>query len=46
MIGEAALTLARGEADVGGGSWTPASALGDALRVRLEAHAGMTFTVV
>ncbi len=46
MLGEAALTLARGESGVAGGSWTPASALGDALRVRLEEHAGMTFSVV
>ena len=45
MIGEAALTLAHGEVDVGGGSWTPASALGDGLRTRLEAHAGMGFEV-
>lgn len=43
MLGEAALTLAHGESTVGGGSWTPASALGDALRIRLEEHAGMTF---
>lgn len=43
MLGEAALTLAQGESAVDGGSWTPASALGDALRLRLEEHAGMTF---
>lgn len=46
MIGEAALTLAQDDVSVGGGSWTPASALGDALRTRLEAHAGMTFTAL
>lgn len=46
MLGEAALTLAQDESSVAGGSWTPASALGDALRARLEAHAGMTFEVV
>lgn len=46
MLGEAALTLGHGESTVGGGSWTPASALGDALRIRLEEHAGMTFEVV
>lgn len=45
MIGEAALVLAHGESEVGGGIWTPASALGDALRTRLEQHAGVTFTV-
>lgn len=43
MLGEAALTLAHGESTAGDGSWTPASALGDALRIRLEEHAGMTF---
>ncbi len=46
MLGEAALTLAQGESAVGGGSWTPASALGGALRARLVDHAGMTFEVV
>lgn len=45
MLGEAALTLASGEATVGGGSWTPASALGNALVDRLQAHAGLTFEV-
>ena len=45
MIGEAALALARGESTVAGGSWTPASAFGDALRRRLEEHAGMAFSV-
>ena len=33
-------------ADVGGGFWTPASAFGDALIERLEAHAGVRFAVV
>jgi short subunit dehydrogenase-like uncharacterized protein len=46
MLGEAALTLAMGESHVGGGSWTPASALGDALVTRLIDHAGMTFSIV
>ncbi len=46
MLGEAALTLAAGESSVGGGSWTPASALGEALMERLVAHAGMTFEVL
>ena len=31
------------EIPVAGGSWTPASALGDLLLTRLSAHAGMTF---
>jgi saccharopine dehydrogenase (NAD+, L-glutamate forming) len=46
MLGEAALCLAAGESSVGGGSWTPASALGQPLLDRLQAHAGVTFTVV
>jgi short subunit dehydrogenase-like uncharacterized protein len=46
MIGEAALALAHDDLDTRGGSWTPASALGTALVERLEAHAGVTFTVL
>lgn len=46
MLGEAALCLAAGESTVGGGFWTPASALGQPLLDRLQAHAGVTFTVV
>lgn len=46
MIGEAALTLAHDDLDTAGGSWTPASALGEALVTRLEAHAGVTFEVL
>ena len=45
MLVESALCLAR-DADripVGGGSWTPASAMGDLLLTRLTAHAGMSF---
>lgn len=47
MFGEVAAALVeldRGE--VGGGFRTPASALGDRLLDRLEAHAGMTFEVI
>lgn len=33
-------------AEVGGGSWTPASALGDRLVERLEDHAGIRFEVI
>jgi short subunit dehydrogenase-like uncharacterized protein len=46
MIGEAAVCLAQdiGE-DVPGGFWTPSTALGDALRLRLAEHAGVTFEV-
>ena len=45
MIVESALCLAE-DADkiqVGGGSWTPASAMGELLLSRLIAHAGLTF---
>jgi short subunit dehydrogenase-like uncharacterized protein len=45
MLVESALCLAQ-DADkipVGGGSWTPASAMGDLLFDRLTSHAGMSF---
>ena len=45
MLGASALCLAQDPRATGGGFWTPASALGDALRVRLEAHAGLAFTL-
>lgn len=45
MLGEAALALAQDESEIGGGSWTPASALGHALIDRLQSHAGITFEV-
>ena len=47
MLGEAAAALLELPADrVGGGFWTPASAFGDALVERLEAHAGVRFEVL
>ncbi len=46
MLGETALALAAGEAIVDGGSWTPASALGEGLIKRLREYAGMTFEEV
>lgn len=46
MLGEAAACLAQDVPDLAGGFWTPASALGDALRKRLEAHAGLRFEVL
>jgi short subunit dehydrogenase-like uncharacterized protein len=47
MLGEAAVGLLDVDHDeVGGGFWTPATALGDRLVERLEAHAGMRFDVV
>ena len=46
MIAECAMALAEGEARVGGGFWTPAAAMGDALLERLPANAGVTFEPV
>ncbi len=47
MLGEAAVALAELDRDeVPGGFWTPASAFGDRLVERLEAHAGLRFTVL
>ena len=45
MLIESALCLAEDaeEIPVGGGSWTPAAAMGDLLLDRLTSHAGMTF---
>lgn len=42
MIAETALLLAEGEQE--GGVWTPGALLGTALRDRLQAKAGLTFT--
>jgi short subunit dehydrogenase-like uncharacterized protein len=46
MLGEAAACLAVDELSVGGGFWTPASALGARYLERLTAKAGLTFEVV
>ncbi len=48
MLAQAALCLAQdiSKEDVGGGFWTPASAMGDKLLTRLEDHAGLSFEVV
>jgi len=47
MLGESAVAFLDADStDVGGGFWTPASAFGDALVERLEAHAGVRFDVV
>ena len=45
MLVESAICLAQDadEIPVGGGSWTPASAMGDLLLARLPAHAGVGF---
>ena len=45
MLAQAGLSLARDELQVGGGIWTPASALGDALLARLPS-VDIHFTVV
>ena len=45
MLVESALALAEDELDVGGGFWTPASAMGDQLLARLPEHAGVTFSI-
>ena len=47
ILGEAAVCLGPTDRDdAGGGFWTPATAMGDALIERLEAHAGLTFEVL
>ena len=48
MLAQAALCLAQdvSKEAVGGGFWTPASAMGDQLLTRLEEHAGLSFEVV
>jgi short subunit dehydrogenase-like uncharacterized protein len=46
MLGEAAVCLALDELEVGGGLWTPASAMAAQLLPRLTASAGLEFEVV
>ena len=43
MLVESAVSLAQDDLAVGGGFWTPASAMGDELLERLPANAGVTF---
>ena len=45
MIAEAAVCLLQDAAGTAGGIWTPASALGKPLVARLQAHAGLRFSV-
>jgi len=45
MLGESAVCLARDALDVGGGFWTPASAMGGPLLDRLVARAGLGFSI-
>lgn len=48
MLAQSALCLAQDVSrdEVGGGFWTPATAMGDKLLARLEEHAGLSFEVV
>lgn len=46
MLTESALCLARDPLAVGGGFFTPASAMGEPLLKRLEEHAGLSFQVI
>ena len=45
MLGESAVCLAKDDLGVGGGFWTPASAMGEHLIDRLQARAGVTFSL-
>lgn len=44
MLAESAVCLAKDEIAVGGGFWTPASALGESLLQRLQTNAGLSFS--
>ncbi len=46
MLAESAVCLAQDDLTVGGGFWTPASAMGDQLLERLPGNAGVTFTLI
>lgn len=46
MLGEASVSLALDKPAVGGGFWTPASAMGATLQQRLAANAGLSFEFV
>jgi short subunit dehydrogenase-like uncharacterized protein len=46
MLAESAVCLAKDDLDCGGGIWTPASAMGEALIERLQASAGVEFSIV
>ena len=45
MLSESAICLAKDDIAVGGGFWTPASAMGDLLRQRMIENAGLTFEI-
>ncbi len=46
MLSESAVCLAQDNLDTSGGVWTPASAMGAQLLVRLRENAGLTFDIV
>ncbi|MEM1433176.1 MAG: saccharopine dehydrogenase NADP-binding domain-containing protein [Pseudomonadota bacterium] len=46
MLSESAVCLAQDELTVGGGFWTPASAMGDELLERLPSNAGVSFELL
>ena len=46
MLSESAVCLALDDLDVGGGFWTPAAAMGQALLDRLTTNAGLTFELM
>ena len=46
MLSECAVCLAKDELPTGGGVWTPAAAMGDALLKRLRENAGLTFEII
>lgn len=45
MLSECAVCLAKDDIDVGGGLWTPASAMAKPLLARLQANAGLSFEI-
>lgn len=45
MLSESAICLAKDDITVGGGFWTPASAMGELLRRRMIENAGLTFDI-
>jgi short subunit dehydrogenase-like uncharacterized protein len=45
MLSESAICLAKNSLPVGGGFWTPSTAMGEALFHRLTANAGLTFSL-
>ncbi len=46
MLAESALCLAKDDIKVGGGIWTPASAMNELLLERLTNNAGLKFEII